>query len=256
MDQDTIDRGINLDSARAALAGQGTVQFRGLDVTVCEIDGQRVMFATDFARDPIQRANRNGTFYEQEELEILRAHVPKSAVFVDIGANVGNHCLFAGLVLKARKIIPFEPNPLAYRLLMMNILLNGLQKKTTFDQLGFGLSDVEAAGFGMEERHKNLGAAKMLAGQGDIAVSTGDLRLARVKPNFIKIDVEGMEMGVLRGLEKTIKHAKPRMFIEVDRENYDAFDGWLEAADYTVLDTFQRYATNKNFLIAPKGAQG
>jgi hypothetical protein len=35
------------------------------------------------------------------------------------------------------------------------------------------------------------------------------------KPDFIKIDVEGLEMDVLLGMGKTIKNYKPKLFIEI-----------------------------------------
>uniref|UniRef100_UPI003F6A654E FkbM family methyltransferase n=1 Tax=Roseicyclus sp. TaxID=1914329 RepID=UPI003F6A654E len=116
---------------------------------------------------------------------------------------------------------------------------------------GFGLAAHAAEGFGMETRNKNLGAAKMLDGAGDIAVITGDALLAEEKPDFIKIDVEGMEMQALAGLEKTIAHCGPPMLIEVDQQNYDAFDAWCADKGYAIIETVQRYPTNKNFLIKP-----
>jgi Met-10+ like-protein len=54
-----------------------------------------------------------GVFYEREELEIIATHF-KGGTFVDIGANVGNHSIFAAKFLGASKVIAFEPNPTAY----------------------------------------------------------------------------------------------------------------------------------------------
>lgn len=237
--------------ALQALADAGIVWFRDVDITAGRHEGRRVVFATDKEADPIQRAHRNASFYEAEELALLGKHFKKGATFVDIGANVGNHTLYSAMFLGAKKVIPVEPNPLALRLLLINVMMNGIEDRIETRGLGLGLSDAAGAGFGMEARHKNLGAAKMLAGQGDLTVTTGDALLADETPDFIKIDVEGMEMQCLAGLAATIARARPKMLIEVDQANYDAFDAWLAANGYAVVDTIQRYATIKNFLIKP-----
>lgn len=239
-------------SAITALADAGIVWFRDVDITAGRHEGRRVLFATDKDADPIQRAHRNASFYEAEELALLRDHVKPGATFVDIGANVGNHTLYAAMFLDAGRVIPLEPNPLALRLLLLNVMLNGVEDRVVTTGLGYGLADRVAQGFGMEARTKNLGAAKMLAGEGDISVLTGDALLEGESVDFIKLDVEGMEMQALGGLTATIARCRPSMLIEVDQQNYDAFDAWRVDAGYDVLETIQRYPTNKNFLLTPK----
>lgn len=237
--------------ALAALGEAGIVWFRDIDITAGRHDGKRVLFATDKEADPIQRAHRNARFYEAEELALLHAHVKPGATFVDIGANVGNHTLYAAMFLGAARVIPVEPNPLALRLLLINVMMNGIEDRVSKAGLGFGLAAHAGEGFGMESRHKNLGAARMLDGAGDIPVITGDALLVKETPDFIKIDVEGMEMAALAGLEDTIARCRPTMLIEVDQQNYDAFAAWRAEARYEVIETIQRYATNKNFLLKP-----
>ena len=252
MDAET-PRGDGVDRAAtaAALAAGAPVNFEGVTVTRAELFGRVLWFATDVKRDPIQRCHRQGTFYEMPELEALSRHVPLGGVFVDIGANVGNHALFAALFLNSSRVIPVEPNPRCYRLLWLDALMNGVAERYDLSHLGMGLSDREAGNFGLEARERNLGATKMLEGEGEIPVTTGDLAFADVTPDFIKVDVEGMEMQVLRGLEATLARARPKMLIEVDRENYDAFDAWVSQVGYEVIETHQRYQSNKNFLIGP-----
>ena len=92
----------------------------------------------------------------------------------------------------------------------------------------------------------------MLEGAGDIEVDTGDNIFAAEKPSMIKIDVEGMELQVLAGLCKTIKSHKPVIFVEVDRRNDEAFQSWVSEVEYEVIQYFQRYEANKNYLVCPK----
>jgi FkbM family methyltransferase len=240
---------VDLNAVRWAIRNGRPVVVPDIDVAVCAIEGHPFCFASDRLEDPVQRQNRNGMFYEEEELALIKTHLLPAATFVDIGANVGNHSLFVAAFLNPEKIIPFEPNPLAYKLLLANIVMNGFNDLFDLRHIGVGLSDAEASGYAMTNQTRNLGGARMLAGAGDIATITGDAALADEMPNFLKIDVEGMEMLVLAGLEKTISRCAPMILIEVDEANYTAFDTWTRTHDYEVLDEIQRYRMNKNFLV-------
>lgn len=240
------------DAVLARLLSADVADLASVGVSECEINGQALRFATDMERDPIQRSHRNGVFYEPDELALMSQHLPAGGTFLDIGANVGNHSLYAGLFCAADKIIPFEPNPLAYRLLILNMVMNDLQDRTVFDYVGFGASDVDREGFAMSDRRKNLGAARMLAGQGDIATLRPDDFLYDETPNFIKVDVEGMEMQVLRGLQKTIQRTRPVLLVEVDRANIHDFADWRLAHGFELPTSIKHYADNRNFLCVPE----
>lgn len=239
------------DAVLARLLSADVEDLASVGVTECEIDGKAVRFATDMERDPIQRSHREAAFFEPEELALMRQHLPDGGTFLDIGANVGNHSLYAGLFCGSAKIIPFEPNPLAYRLLILNLVMNGLHDRTIFDYVGFGASDVDREGFAMTDRHKNLGAARMIAGEGEIATLRPDDFLFDETPDFVKIDVEGMEMQVLRGLQKTIQRVRPVLLVEVDRDNIHDFADWRLAHGYELPVSIKHYAENRNFLCIP-----
>lgn len=211
-----------------------------------------VIFCVNMENDPVQRNHRRGGFYEQSELKALRSIFPKGGTFVDIGANVGNHTLFAAMFLGAGRVIPFEPNPQAFELLVQNVLVNRLSERVDISKLGVGLSDAHSAGFAMQKRERNLGAAKMLEGQGSLEVFRADDLLAEETPDFIKIDVEGMEMRVLDGLSGLLARCRPVMMVEVDNEVEDQFMNWVAEAGYGVVATHARYRLNKNHVIADK----
>ncbi len=232
--------------------------FRAHDATIIHtlVDEVRVSFCVDMVNDPVQRNHRRGQFYEQKELKHLKTLFPEGGTFIDIGANVGNHSLYAALILKAGRVVPVEPNLLAFRLLIHNVLINRLEDVVDLTKLGVGLSDKPEEGYAMEKRERNLGGAKMLPGEGDLVVVPGDALLAGETPDMIKIDVEGMEMMALRGLEKTITTHKPILLVEVDNENEDAFFAWATDHGYLVEKTVQRYRLNKNHLLLPREKAG
>jgi FkbM family methyltransferase len=145
------------------------------------------------------------------------------------------------------EILVVEPNPESIRILMANILLNG----SNIRHFGVGLSDVPGVAR-VEVPENNLGAARMVSeAGGQISLVPGDSLFAQRKVDFIKIDVEGLELHALKGLERTVANSRPKMFIEVDNNNRDGFAAWLGEHDYRVEESFRRYTVNENFLIIP-----
>lgn len=227
-------------------------QFTGIDVTEAVIGGDTVFFATNMRRDPIQRAHRTGQFFEAKELALLHELFPAGGHFVDIGANVGNHTLYAALKLKAAKVTPFEPNPAVSSLLAANVALNRLSGIVDLSFIGFGLGESNSDTFGLEARSSNLGATKMLPGEGSVPVRRGDELLAGAKIDAIKIDVEGMEMQVLRGLTKVIAATRPMIMIEVPRAHDPEFQDWMKAQRYRTVHALPHFVILTNYLVVPE----
>lgn len=154
-----------------------------------------------------------------------------------MGANIGNHTLYFGKLENCTKIVAFEPNPHALRILKINILLNHLDQKIELHDIALGAkSTVETITFSAG----NLGRALIVHGSqtsagpehAQVQVKKGDDILKDAKVDFIKIDVEGFEMQVLKGLEKTIKRCRPTLFVEVWQEHQPDFKNFLAATKY------------------------
>lgn len=219
--------------------------------------GKEVRFFVADEHDAIQHAHFLGQFYEYEELNIISHFFEAGDVFVDIGANVGNHCLYVAKFLRPADVIVIEPNPQAIDILKANLWLNGLTEVVDTSLLGFGLANKSGradvtvpASIGAN----NLGAARLTLGApgGSVEVLTGDDLLAGRKVDFIKIDVEGMELPVLDGLQATISRDRPLIFIEVDNGNFPGFQQWVERSHYVIAAAFKRYAANHNFMLLPE----
>jgi hypothetical protein len=81
-----------------------------------------------------------------------------------------------------------------------------------------GMSDSEGTAT-MSLNIKNSGAAHIISNGGDIIITTIDnfCKSKKVeKIDFIKIDVEGYELFVLRGGENIIRKSKPVLLIEIN----------------------------------------
>lgn len=216
------------------------------------VHGEPILFTVNNPQDSIQKRHMRGEFYEPEELAIIARHFPFGGSFLDIGANVGNHTLYVGKFLRAARIVCIEPNPPAIALLESNVWLNGLSGVVDGSFLGVGLSDSARQKMSIVTPDRNLGGSRVVEGEGDLRLDRADQLLAGQRFDFVKIDVEGMELAVLSGMSGLLADHRPKMFIEVDRRNAAGFEMWLAEAHYTVLEEFKRYRTNTNHLIAPK----
>jgi FkbM family methyltransferase len=226
-----------------------SASLRGI-VVHTTVDKRELAFFVNNEFDVIQRVHLQGRFYAQEELDIIARYF-RGGVFVDVGSNVGNHVLYAAKVLDARKVIAFEPNPAALRILEMNILANGLQDRVVVHPVG--LSNKSGWASLSTPDDNNLGATRLSAhaGNGGLRLVRGDELLATEPVDFIKIDTEGLELCVLDGLTETLRAGRPEMFIEVAERNIPAFRAFCTAARYATAATYKRYPGNTNFLVVP-----
>lgn len=206
-----------------------------------------VRFFADDAEDVIQGCHVRGEFYEQEELAIIEQHLPAGGVYLDVGANVGNHVVFVAKFCTPSEIIAVEPNVTALKFLEINLALNRIDATV----LPFGLSD-RASRAEARWPNNNLGGAQLIPqADGTVRVLPGDDLLSGRRIDFIKLDVELAELAVLRGLQRTIEANRPAILIEVDDTNVDELEVWAGQNRYGPAWRLRRYSTNSNFLLRP-----
>ena len=217
------------------LTGQSAHKIDGTIVSA-RIRGQNVLFFVADETDLIQKEHFHGKFYESEELKIISEFFPSDGIFVDIGANVGNHTVFVAQFLSPLKIIVIEPNPATFEILKANIALNRLDSRVDVSYLGIGLSNTSARAVAITPAG-NLGGTRLHLSeeQSGLRVVPGDALLFGHRIDFLKIDVEGMEIDVLEGLKMTIAEQRPRIFIEVDNCNVGKFFEWTTINNYYIV---------------------
>ena len=154
------------------------------------------------------------------EYAAFRAAVTPGMVALDIGANVGAYTvLLAQWVEKAGRVYAFEPSGPAFRGLVRHLSLN--DQDDVVRPLAVAVSDREGSGTLIVA--PTAGESRLTGdlGQGSgvtVAVTTIDIFCARegVQPSFIKVDVEGEELAVLRGARETIRMAGNRLALFVE----------------------------------------
>jgi FkbM family methyltransferase len=219
-------------------------------ITSFDYEGKQFRFFVDQEDDSVQVFHTLGRFYELDELELIREYVPRGARILDVGAHIGNHSVYFAAVLEAARVVAIEPNPRAQTLLRLNRALNDADA-IDLCYLGDALGSAATAGSLVLSDLYNSGGASVQLGAGPVQVRRGDELLAAEHFDFIKIDVEGMELDVLTGLERLIAASRPLIFIEVRDENTMPFRSVLEAWSYRIDWRGQMYPGITNFLISP-----
>jgi FkbM family methyltransferase len=184
-----------------------------------------------FANDHISKHIEKFGFYELEALDRVREiYVPGTTIF-DVGANIGNHTLYFSKILGAR-VIAVEPNELALRLLRKNVMQNAVESLVTVVPAGVGA--YEGWGQVVKGSERNKGSATLQMGTGQVRVVTLDSLPATDPVSLVKIDVEGMELDVLRGAGGLIDRWLPDLFIEAaEPEHFRAIARHLLDFGYT-----------------------
>lgn len=148
-----------------------------------------------------------GQHFEPDVCEFFRNVLKPGLVVFDVGANVGQFTLLAAKrVGTAGNVHAFEPAPEEYRKLSANVSLNGfsnvlLNHVAICDRVGETVLRTAGPGLGL---YNSLGKPLVSSQIGDISVPCTTLDCyvqARGVPrvDLLKVDVEGAELGVLRG---------------------------------------------------------
>jgi FkbM family methyltransferase len=215
-----------------------------------QIRNRTIRFFVINPKDAIEQFHYQGRFYEEEELDLI-SRFYRAGIFVDIGAHVGDHAIFVSKFLSPKRVIVFEPNPEALVLLRINLALNEC-KRTDARYLGLALAESERRLSCRTPEADNLGHTICFdAPDGKILSITGDSVLSAEPIEFIKLDVEGMELDVLAGLSRTILRWRPTLFVEIWNERKIQFDAWLDTHAYRVIETYERFAGIVNYLCQP-----
>lgn len=176
---------------------------------------------------------------EPETIEWINGFEPGS-VFWDIGANVGVYTLYAAK--RKIKVMAFEPSAVNYRILSKNIEINGMHN--TISGYCAAFSDTSTIGylnmastisagalscFGQSKDAYDVCGTKydVAFKQGMIGFSLDDFveKYSPPFPNYLKIDVDGIEDKIIAGASKTLRSEKLKaLLIELDTEDKEYCD--------------------------------
>lgn len=162
--------------------------------------------------------------YESFMLDLIKEHLSSGMTFVDIGANIGQHSMFAAtLVGKTGSVHAYEPIPSLYTQLSKSSSENNFE--TILHPHNYALGKVESTGqlFVSE----NIGGSSLVNEDKtretiQVTIKKGDDELQSLSQvDMIKIDVEGYEYEVLEGIQGTLRKHHPVMLLEFSGDFYN-----------------------------------
>ena len=176
-------------------------------------------------------------FFLRDTLNALITETPK-AIFMDIGANVGHHSIF--LSKFASQVLAFEPYPKVNMQFKQQIAHNNISNIQIFET---GLSDRRETlnyyaptgnneGIGSFDESSigkgNTSYGKLELQEGDQVIESDSWKNIKL----IKIDVEGFEKKVIKGLSRTIEEERPVIVCEITYGQQLSFVSIEELSSY------------------------
>lgn len=196
--------------------------FQNISYTVRDglIQGMRRKGGLGFLPAAFSRSSRN----EIEEA-FLQSLDLRGKIVYDVGAFQGIMTLF--FARQAKTVVSYEPHPASYRRVLENIEINGLGNvivlnravgdrdgtlTMTYDPL------LQGAASGASSIRAQIAHSPRIAVSLDVPEVRLDADIARDQlppPDFIKIDIEGMELPALEGMKNTLLRCRPALYVEM-----------------------------------------
>jgi FkbM family methyltransferase len=207
--------------ARSGVTDGARIVLRELGLRTAEsftYPGLERRFVVGF--DPVWRWIGKG-IREPGVLRFAKDRIRSGSTVLDVGAHVGEWTLlFSELVGESGRVISFEPDPVARASLEKNLEMNGIsnvqvEEKGVSDKAGKALLAAERFGSGLSSIVPPQGR-----GTHHKAVEVATITLDQycethgISPDWIKIDAEGAEPLILRGMQHLIKTARPSVILE------------------------------------------
>ena len=164
--------------------------------------------------------------HEPISTKLISNYLKKDMICLDIGANIGYFALLERKIVgDMGKVIAIEPVPNNFRYLQENIRLQNLENILTYN---FAVGDIEGSTrFFVNERSNG---SKILLENEDLPNRPGYvmnvpikkiddflLEIKLKKIDFVRMDVEGYELNIFHGMEKTIQNSNPIIQLEVHK---------------------------------------
>ena len=186
--------------------------------------------------------------YEELESKIMEEKIEMGNIVVDVGANIGLHTLnMARIVGNTGQVFAFEPDPSNFEILKKNVKINNykniiLEQKAVGDKHGrTTLYQSDHPG-----KHRIFPQTEQAKSQVQVELTNLDNYFDSDmidKINFIKIDVEGLEFSVLKGMKNILKNSKKiKILFEFMPENtMEAGFTPIELLNYLTSNDFKLY---------------
>lgn len=189
-------------------------------------------------------------FYENTVLEKWTPFFQNANTILDIGANLGNHTLYWANKIPNAKIYSFEPYDPNFEVLSKNVSENHLNNITVIHK---GIGDKEGKAEIKSTDPQNFGSTSLEyysdeeKGISMITVDSFYEENCLKNIDFIKIDVEGFEIKVLKGMPVVLTECYPDLWVEVSDDTCQQILEMTVPLGYVLADV-----ENANILLLNK----
>lgn len=198
----------------------------------------------------ISRVVENQNYYEYDWLDKWFRVKADNPIIYDIGANLGNHTIYFADHAKTAQIYAFEPVTANYNLLDANVKANNFTDRVTLFNNAIGAEKGHAFMQIPEGNAGNFGMMSIVKGQPQNAekvevVVIDELNLPT--PDYVKIDTEGFEVNVLKGMKNTLAKADAVVWIEIEIANAMEVNELMSSIGYGIIDLNLYNMAGRNF---------
>lgn len=183
--------------------------------------------------------------YQENEPHTIQwvSSFDNNSIFYDIGSNIGGYSFIAYMANKNLKVYSFEPNFMNFytqlktckennisNIFPINIAINNSNKFNYFNYSILGNGGDGSFGDELKNQMINSDYMNPFSPHNKISLEIGVLGLSLDSlvydfgldvPNYLKIDVDGNELLVLKGAQKLLNEEKVKeIFIEIDDKIY------------------------------------
>mgnify|MGYP000344834382 CR=1 FL=1 len=191
--------------------------------------------------------------FEPLTREFLVKNAEENDVFLDVGAHIGIYTVRLAEIV--RRVIALEPEPRNYRFLLRNVIINGVNDRVVV--LPIAASDRDGYAYLCIKRSSgahSLEEAKSCVKRVKVIIMNIDtlLRILNVdRVDMVKIDVEGHEDKVVKGMTNLLDRNPPRVIVlETKKENLNLRSYLVEKGyRYTVLDCWDSTCNYGFYLV-------
>lgn len=177
------------------------------------------------------------------------------SVIIDAGANIGLVAIPIAQLVQTKKgvVYAFEPQRMLAYALSGSAALNDLENIHVFNQaLGAQANtlNIDSPNYNQPQ---DFGLFSLVAPQKNVVdtidvITIDSMNLARV--DFLKIDVEGMEIDVLKGAHHTLQRSQPWCWIEYWKVDIEEIKAQFDGLDYQfyIIDKLNMLCVSKQTL--------
>ena len=179
-------------------------------------------------------------YYEKETNDLLFQYIKTGHVVVEAGANNGTETLLISRIIGEKgKVFAFEPIQHIYDTLILNLKLNhcnnviaeALALGESNESVFFNVLSQDYCNQGMSGKYDEKSAdEKVEVKQVTLDAWISQTPISRL--DFIKMDIQGAEINLLRGAQKTIKKFRPVIFTEATSDFLSIHSLYEEISKY------------------------